>query len=352
MTPISICTIAKNEEKHINEFISKIEDVFGQYPYELIFVDTGSTDSTFTRARIAAERNSRIRIGSFTWVDDFSAAKNYSVALASNPWILFINTDEYLNEFDLDCIDAFVSEGSSRIGMISEINHLGTFENPEIYSRFVPRLFNRSEFMFEGSIDEQLVSIVNGIYPIRVELPITVNHVGDAYSAKELRSRAQKAITVLSSMIKEDENDPYILYQLGRAYAFIGDYENAYLNYGKGLENSLNPKLEFVRRMVIGYGYSMLETSRFAEAMTYKSIYDDYKDIADFLNLMGTIYQKNGCLVDAYMEFQQALKTPYALSEGANTYVPLDNMAMINELLGNSKEAESLRQKAQEKREK
>ena len=46
MTPISICVIMKNEEKHMDAFLSSIKKFFQDYPYELVLVDTGSTDRT------------------------------------------------------------------------------------------------------------------------------------------------------------------------------------------------------------------------------------------------------------------------------------------------------------------
>ena len=46
MIPISICIIAKNEEKHLHTFLSSIKNHMKAYPHEIVFVDTGSTDST------------------------------------------------------------------------------------------------------------------------------------------------------------------------------------------------------------------------------------------------------------------------------------------------------------------
>ena len=36
MTPISICVIMKNEEKHMDAFLSSIKKFFQDYPYELV----------------------------------------------------------------------------------------------------------------------------------------------------------------------------------------------------------------------------------------------------------------------------------------------------------------------------
>ena len=51
MTPISICVIMKNEEKHMEAFLSSIQKAFGNYPHEIVLVDTGSTDKTLDIAK-------------------------------------------------------------------------------------------------------------------------------------------------------------------------------------------------------------------------------------------------------------------------------------------------------------
>ena len=82
-TPISICVIMKNEEKHMEHFLSAITGIFQNYPYELVLVDTGSTDHTIDIARKYTSN-----IFHFQWINDFSAARNYSLSCASNDWVL------------------------------------------------------------------------------------------------------------------------------------------------------------------------------------------------------------------------------------------------------------------------
>ena len=66
---ISVCSIVRNEEKNIAKMLSSVQ----KYGFEIIVVDTGSTDRT---KEIAAKYTDRIY--DFEWVDDFSAARNYA----------------------------------------------------------------------------------------------------------------------------------------------------------------------------------------------------------------------------------------------------------------------------------
>jgi len=58
---------------------------------ELVVVDTGSTDHTVEIARRAGAR-----LGHFAWCDDFAAARNATLDLATGRWVLSIDADERL----------------------------------------------------------------------------------------------------------------------------------------------------------------------------------------------------------------------------------------------------------------
>ena len=79
--PISVCIIAKNEEKHIDECLRRLSP----YGFEIVVTDTGSTDRTVEIARKYTDK-----VYSFEWINDFSAARNFCTAHASNNWILVL----------------------------------------------------------------------------------------------------------------------------------------------------------------------------------------------------------------------------------------------------------------------
>ena len=93
MTPISICIIAKNEEKYIEQCLRHLI----KYGVEIIVADTGSTDQT---KEIAAKYTKNVY--DFEWIDDFSAARNFAASKASNNWILAIDCDEYIKDIDIN----------------------------------------------------------------------------------------------------------------------------------------------------------------------------------------------------------------------------------------------------------
>src|SRR5579871_524365 len=82
---LSATLIVRNEEK----FLAGCLDSLVGFADEIVVVDTGSTDAT---PRIATDRG--IVVHSFPWVDDFSAARNRALDLATGRWILYIDADE------------------------------------------------------------------------------------------------------------------------------------------------------------------------------------------------------------------------------------------------------------------
>jgi len=81
---LSALVITYNEEHNIREVLNNL--VFAD---EIIVVDSFSTDKTFEIA--SSYKNVKAFQRTF---DNFALQRNYTIDLASNPWILFIDADE------------------------------------------------------------------------------------------------------------------------------------------------------------------------------------------------------------------------------------------------------------------
>src|SRR4051812_44016553 len=86
---ISLCMIVKDEEEVIERCLSSIQSVVD----EIIIVDTGSTDRTKELVKRFTNQ-----IYNFEWIDDFSAARNYSFSKATMDYILWLDADDILTE--------------------------------------------------------------------------------------------------------------------------------------------------------------------------------------------------------------------------------------------------------------
>lgn len=88
---ISLCMIVRDEAHCIENCLAAARP----HVDEIILVDTGSVDNTIELAKPLTDI-----LKHFTWIDDFSAARNYSLQFASQPWTLVLDADEMLSEND------------------------------------------------------------------------------------------------------------------------------------------------------------------------------------------------------------------------------------------------------------
>lgn len=339
MFPISICIIMKNEEKHLPHFLRSIRENMKDYPYELLLVDTGSTDQS-----VAIAEQYHARIEYFKWIGDFSAARNFSIEKASHDWILVLDCDEYLTSVDLDCFTLMAKRLPNAVGTISRRNHYEMNGTDSVYTDDVERFFNRNLYHYESIIHEQ-VCARNGKPYKRVSIPVKVEHCGYTGTLEELQAKVNRNNELLLKMLEQTPDDPYLYFQLGQSYNMLHDDEKANFYYGKGLEFDVDPKAEYVQMMVIGYGYTLLHLNRYEEALQFENIYEDFAFTADFVCLMGLIYLRCGNVLNAMTEFLKATTFETASTEGANTFIPTFNMGCINEVLGNTSDAIALYEK-------
>ncbi|MEO0456645.1 MAG: glycosyltransferase, partial [Cyanobacteria bacterium P01_A01_bin.114] len=71
---LSVCMIVKNEALHLEACLNSVRDLAN----EIWVFDTGSTDDT---VRVAKSLGAQVK--TFDWIDDFSAARNASLAAAT-----------------------------------------------------------------------------------------------------------------------------------------------------------------------------------------------------------------------------------------------------------------------------
>ena len=339
MTPISICVIMKNEEEHMESFLSSIKRFFKKYPHEIVLVDTGSTDNTLSIARKFTDK-----IFHFEWIGDFSAARNFSLSCAAHDWVLVLDCDEYITRLDPNGFLSMIRQYPDAVGMLSRHNHYEMNGTDSVYTDDVERFFNRKKFHYEAIIHEQVLAI-NGRDFTRVALPLTVDHCGYNGSPKELRRKVERNNELLFKMLEKTPDDPYLYFQLGQSYNMLRDDEKACYYYGKGLEYDVDPRVEYVQMMVIGYGYALLHLERYDEALLFQNIYDDFAFTADFVCLMGLIYLRKGMIVQAMTEFLKATTFDTAKTQGANSFIPTFNMGCVNEVLGDIDNAVALYKK-------
>ncbi|MCM1087300.1 MAG: glycosyltransferase [Muribaculaceae bacterium] len=327
--PISVCIIAKNEEKHLEECLKRLKP----YHYEIVLVDTGSTDKTLDIAT-----NYTDNIFHFDWINDFSAARNFALSKASNDWILSIDCDEYLESIEEDKLRLCMDRHPRSLGRILIRSRFREQGLTSLENSRVSRFFNRNYYCFYGAIHEQLVPKEN-FSSDTYAAPITVLHVGYDGSEEEMRAKSLRNLSLLEKELAAKGPDAYLYCQLGQSCRKLQDYEKAYEWFQLGLAMDVDPSQDYVRTMVESYGYCLLDLKRPKEALNLQGVYDVFSDRADFVFLMGLIYMNNGLFAEAIAEFEKSTTIKQFSVEGVNSYRANYNIGVIYECTNHPEEA-------------
>lgn len=347
MCKISLCMIVKDEETNLDRCLKGISGFMD----EIIIVDTGSSDRTKEIARRYTEH-----IYDFDWINDFSAARNYSISKAGNDYVLVLDSDEFVEAIDFREIKRLIGENPDKIGRFLRINEYTRKGVKYQYTERINRLFSRHRYHYEGIIHEQVIPLVSDdadkcSQPVPSEtekqslftppcfdetylIPLTVRHYGYEGDLETRRRKTDRNITLLKKALEKDPEDAYILYQLGKSYYMAEDYQTACDYLGQALYFDLDPRLEYVQDLVESYGYSLLNSGQYETALLMLNIYDEFAHSADFVFLIALILMNNGRFQQAIEEFIKATEKSEANMIGVNSYLAYYNIGVIFECLG------------------
>lgn len=327
MVPISLCIITKNEEKNLDRCLSCVKD----YPFEIIVADTGSTDGTIDIAKKYTEH-----IYHFDWINDFAAARNFSISKASNDWILVLDADEFVYELDLDEIYRLIEQHPTGIGRLlrssEDIAQTTSVDRVE-------RLFNRNIYHYERPIHEQVLPIDKKTTLYTYSIPLCAEHAGYSGTREDINKKAMRNLEILLESEK-DYPDAYTHYQIGQSYYIMHDWPKACTHFEKALSYSPNPASEYVRVLVVNYGYSLIHDNRLQEAVVFfEEHYKYFENYADYVFLVGYIYMKTGNYMQSALNFIKATTLSEYLVEGTNSFLAHYHLGVVYEMIGNKEMA-------------
>jgi tetratricopeptide (TPR) repeat protein len=225
---ISLVMIVKNEERFLRSCLISARELAD----EIVVVDTGSTDSTIA---IASEFGAKVV--RHAWSDDFSEARNVSLAHATGDWALWLDADEEIAPGSVPAFRAAVGGAGADIGgfMVEFRNWLGPAakrDESDMAVHHACRLFRLAPGVrFEGRIHEQnLRSLQNLGFKYGHAPGLTIDHFGYSDEIMTARNKHDRFIRMLMREVDECP-DPSLkhfhLFNLGNAYFTRGDMANA-----------------------------------------------------------------------------------------------------------------------------
>lgn len=215
--PVTACIIAKNEERFLEECLRNLI----RTGMEIVVVDTGSTDRTKEIAKKYTDK-----VYDFIWINDFSAARNFAASRASNNWILSLDCDEYIREFDENQLRICMQQHIRHVGMLTIHNIKTTEEGEKTYQpERVPRFYNKNFFEYRFRIHEQITpknqTNLAEVRLLTYPVPVLAEHYGYDLSKEEMMVKQNRNLELLRSSIGETPFDDYLYFQMGQSYFVI-----------------------------------------------------------------------------------------------------------------------------------
>ncbi|MCR5665514.1 MAG: glycosyltransferase [Eubacterium sp.] len=332
---LSVCIITKNEKDKLKRAI----DDFLEMDVEIVVLDTGSEDGTIKmlKAYQAKTHPATVVVAEFEWVNDFSAARNEAIRLASRQWIFMLDSDEYLMKPCVETqLETLLKEHPNQVGRVMRRNLI---PGGEPIREWISRVFEKEQYHYEGTIHEQIVPNDPKRKEKLFQTNIFLEHDG-YYGSKEERSKkAKRNETLLIEELKRRGDDPYLLYQLGKSYYMNGEMEKAAEQFDKALYFDVDEKLEYVQDLVETYGYALLNSNQAQKALGLEGVAEAFAHSADFCFVMGLIEMQNARFDKAITFFQEATRKSYGKVEGVNSYLAYYNQGVIYECTGHVEEA-------------
>jgi glycosyltransferase involved in cell wall biosynthesis len=195
---LGIAMIVKNGADTLDGALKSIRGIADQ----IVVVDTGSSDdSPAIASRLGAE------LHYFKWQDDFSVARNYSLTKMRTDWILMLDADEELADFEK--LKEFVDDqiGGIRVKILNQMQG-----GKSVYSHRYTRFFrNHPGIRFEGKIHEQInESIIAAGFEI-IDSDIKILHSGYSENSPE---KIERNRDLLQKELESNPEDSWIMFHL------------------------------------------------------------------------------------------------------------------------------------------
>lgn len=282
---LSVCIIAKNEEENLVRCLKSVQNIAD----EIILIDTGSIDNTIN---ISNEFNAKVI--HFLWNNDFSAAKNKALEVASKDWILCIDCDEALDSTQIIKLKNILNN-SSHLGF--RLRLINIIDNKPYKGEYLLRIIkNNSGFYFSGKINETLKnSIYKDSYINKIlNSDMLLYNFGYDYDKKSLMKRCNRNLSIYLSF-DNYKKDYLYYYNIANEYFLLKNYTKAINNYIKALDLSSNYFIEsYMSFLIVKTYYKM---NNFKEAIFIgESLSIKYNAFREIYLLLSICYEKIGGL--------------------------------------------------------
>jgi len=304
---LTLAMIVKDEGERLPECLASVKPIVD----EIVVVDTGSTDNTMEVAR-----GFGAKAASFSWCDDFSAARNESLRHATGDWILVLDADEAVAPEDLARIRAFVDDDECDAVQFILANYSDEcqsmwwtpVEEPCALARgfsgyirvpLVRMWRNKPEYRFRGCVHETVLESIREAQGKIAETNILIHHYGKGARAKE---KSELYLTLGMRNVAERPDDPKAHHDVATQLKELGRLDEAEHHYRRAL--SLDPAFEPAQS---GLVQVLAQNGRLGEAQSLLERMEQEGAPTEVSVNLAIIHMKRGRLESALKKLRTAL---------------------------------------------
>jgi tetratricopeptide (TPR) repeat protein len=327
---IALCMIVKDEEAVLGRALESVRGAVD----EIVIVDTGSQDRTI---EIAREHGARVI--ERPWDDDFAAARNAGIDVATTEWILVLDADEALDPADAPRLRRVARQDWREAFLLTVVNRFGEEGADSTLSADSIRMFrNRPQHRYAGRVHENVMHCLPIDAPERTgSAGVRVHHDGYLAETVTEKDKRQRNLALLERQLAEGGDDGFLHFNLGSELLPLGETERAVDHFARAWDKVLASghatKLQYAASLAVRYATALREAGRHdeAEEITDRGL-ELFPDHTDLVFNRAMAARNRGDLEAAEAGLRRALEmgdAPPLLAalEGAGSYLAASALA-------------------------
>lgn len=312
---LSLCMIVKDEASTLGRALDSVQDVVD----EIVVVDTGSGDDT-----VAIAQAYGAKVHSFTWGNDFAAARNASLRYATGDWVLVLDADETLQPAAAQYLRQLSQGqglGNTAATDILALNLLRLeIGSPQAPYTLITRVFrNLPEIAFHRpyheTVDDSILALQrqDSRWQVITLTDVALHHTGYDPTVVVQRGKFERARSTMEQYLADHPTDSYLLNKLAALYLEDGKADLALslldraLAQVDDLDTLTRYELHYHRALALG---DLKPNDIEAIAQAYQTALDQEAPailkLGAWINY-GSLRKQQGQLTEAIGLFEQAI---------------------------------------------
>ncbi len=216
---LSISILVSNRIDTVEKTMESVKRIMDRIPCELIIVDTVGEEKS--DGSLAIAKKYATKLVHFDWINDFAAARNAGLKLATGEWFMFMDDDEEFIDIE-DLVDFFKSGKQKKYNTASyklhDYSYDGSYSVVDM-QRMIRRI---PQTQFVGKIHEALDP---AFLPLK-ELKSYADHHGYAFASEEERlKKFERNYPILCEEFEKDKRSIRTRLQMIQEITSLRGYE-------------------------------------------------------------------------------------------------------------------------------